>query len=293
MQRQGDVVYFESFCQTSKTGHHEFIRFAVLAKLVGAMLSSDTDLETGITEKIALTKKKSSKKKAKSTPVVPTDHGKNEGDDPHWAYEPPEGAQLLDHSIDAGEFEWDAIKNDQDTEIWLIRVPDSVRSDVCSSSRRSEFTHCQIKSKHLKGLEIDSPSSSRTALIGHLSKKNASYDVWCIGGDDAEVVGAEELGGLSCLLPRKRKDGKLYIGKHRRVFHPCSSRSRTCRSSETGVTTYCYLYSAFDSCHRRATTFRVQKSSPVILSKRPSQTCFCTLRCTVSAVSGGGFVDGC
>ena len=96
--------------------------------------SSDSDLETGITEQISLKKTKSTKKKTKPTPVVATDHGKNEGDNPHWAYEPPKGARLLDHAVDAGQFEWDAIKDDEDTEIWLIRVPDSVRGYVLSIS---------------------------------------------------------------------------------------------------------------------------------------------------------------
>lgn len=93
-------------------------------------MSSSSDLETGITQQIIRKKKKPTKKKTKPTPVVAADHGKTEGDDPHWAYEPPEGAVLLDHTVDVGAFEWDTIKDDEDTEIWLIRVPDSVRSNA-------------------------------------------------------------------------------------------------------------------------------------------------------------------
>jgi len=72
-------------------------------------------------------KDKSSKKKSKHTPVIVTEHGKNEGENPHWAYRPPAGAVLLDHKIESKEFEWNAIRDNDDLEIWLIRVPDSVR----------------------------------------------------------------------------------------------------------------------------------------------------------------------
>lgn len=91
-------------------------------------MSSSSDLETPITQQITKEKKeKKVKKKSKPKPaVVAPNEAKNEGDDPHWAYEPPEGAILLDHTVDVGTFEWDALRDDEDTEIWLIRVPDSV-----------------------------------------------------------------------------------------------------------------------------------------------------------------------
>ncbi|KAF8835782.1 hypothetical protein BDN67DRAFT_937572, partial [Paxillus ammoniavirescens] len=154
---------------------------------------SSLGLEDPIVHSNNKKKDKSSKKRSKHTAVVTANHEKNEGDDPHWAYEPPAGAVLLDHTIESKPFEWDAIKDDEDTEIWLIRVPDS------------------IKAKHLEGLEIDPPSSSRTARVGSLARKTATYDVWSIGDDDTEVVGGEELRGLSCLIPRTKKRGKLCI----------------------------------------------------------------------------------
>ncbi|KAF9228851.1 hypothetical protein BS17DRAFT_772585 [Gyrodon lividus] len=154
---------------------------------------SSSDLEAPIVQPKTSKKDKSSKKKSKPTTVITAGHGKNEGDDLHWAYEPPAGAVLLDHAIESKPFEWDALKDDEDTEIWLIRVPDS------------------IKAKHLVELEIDTPSSSRTARVGSITRKNAAYDVWSIGDDDTDVVGGEELRGLSCLLPRKKKKGKLCI----------------------------------------------------------------------------------
>ncbi|KAG1749548.1 hypothetical protein EDB19DRAFT_147213 [Suillus lakei] len=139
--------------------------------------------------------KNKSKKKSKSQPVTVTDHGKNEGENPHWAYKPPPGAKLFDHAFETETFDWDSVQKDDDLEIWLIRVPDSV------------------KPKYLDGLEIDVPSSSssRSGQIGSLSRKNAVYDIWSMGDDDTDFAGAEELRGLSCLLPRRKKSGKLYM----------------------------------------------------------------------------------
>lgn len=137
--------------------------------------------------------KETSKEKSKSQPVTITDHGKNEGENPHWAYKPPPGSKLFDHAFENETFDWDSVQKDDDLEIWLIRVPDSV------------------KPKNLDGLEIDAPSSSRSGQVGSLSQKNAVYDIWSMGDDDTEFAGAEELRGLSCLLPRRRKKGKLYI----------------------------------------------------------------------------------
>lgn len=137
--------------------------------------------------------KDKSKKKSKSQPVTVTDHGKNEGENPHWRYKPPPGSKLFDHAPETETFDWDSIQKDDDLEIWLIRVPDSV------------------KPKNLDGLEIDAPSSSRSGQVGSLSQKSAVYDIWSMGDDDTDFAGAEELRGLSCLLPRIKKSGKLYI----------------------------------------------------------------------------------
>lgn len=67
-----------------------------------------------------------SKKKSKPQPVIVAGSGKNEGDNPHWAYKPPPDSELFDQSLEGETFEWDSIKKDDDLEIWLIRVPDSV-----------------------------------------------------------------------------------------------------------------------------------------------------------------------
>jgi hypothetical protein len=39
---------------------------------------------------------------------------------------PLAGSTLLEEDVDAGEFDWDKINDDEDLELCLIRVPDSV-----------------------------------------------------------------------------------------------------------------------------------------------------------------------
>ena len=72
----------------------------------------------------------------------------------------------------------------------------------------------QIKAKHLNGLQLSLESSSRTNKIGTFSKKIAGFDIWSIGedGHGGQEVGAEELKGLSALVPRKKKSGRLFTG---------------------------------------------------------------------------------
>ena len=69
--------------------------------------------------------KKSSKNKGKNNSQA-KDQGKNEGIDLNWAFAPPAGYNLLEEDNDAGEFDWDKINDDEDLELCLIRVPDSV-----------------------------------------------------------------------------------------------------------------------------------------------------------------------
>ena len=56
------------------------------------------------------------------------------------------------------------------------------------------------------------PSSAKTARIGSLARKHATYDVWSLGEDSHETVGAEEVKNLSCMVPRKKRDGRLFPG---------------------------------------------------------------------------------
>jgi hypothetical protein len=78
-------------------------------------------------------KAKKSKKKATSAAGL----GRNEGVDPTWAYKPPPDFALLDTSSNelgnAGVFDWDAVADNPDLELWLIRVPEAVRTSSPSS----------------------------------------------------------------------------------------------------------------------------------------------------------------
>lgn len=75
-----------------------------------------------------------SKKKSTNSKVVAEEHGKDEGTNPDWDYVPPEGTVLVDHHIDCEDFDWDAVKNNEDFELWLVRVPESVSLSVMTCS---------------------------------------------------------------------------------------------------------------------------------------------------------------
>jgi hypothetical protein len=75
--------------------------------------------------------------------------------------------------------------------------------------------------KHLEDMNFDSftKSTSKSTRVGHLARGDSTYDVWSVGHDapaDDEnptlAAAGEEADGLSCLLPRKSKSGKLYLG---------------------------------------------------------------------------------
>ncbi|TCD64680.1 hypothetical protein EIP91_003794 [Steccherinum ochraceum] len=153
--------------------------------------------KTKATPKKPAHKKSTQKYKSKATidddePEAPSSEPKNEGTNTGWAYEPPQGVTLADHDVDGEEFDYDALKGNEDLELWIVRVPDS------------------IKPKHLESLQLDAPTSSVTGRMGSFEKRHVQYDVWNLGDDKDEHVGGEELKNLTCLLPRKRKGGKLY-----------------------------------------------------------------------------------
>ncbi|KAF8496848.1 hypothetical protein F5888DRAFT_1614298 [Russula emetica] len=104
---------------------------------------------------------------------------------------------IIDESGDYGDFDYDAVKADDGVELWLVRAPST------------------MKAKNLRDLEIN--SSRVGGLVGDLMRKGTAYDVWSLDPDPAVSgvgVGAEELNGLSVLLPCKRKGGKkLYLAQ--------------------------------------------------------------------------------
>ncbi|KAK0458612.1 uncharacterized protein EV420DRAFT_1224310, partial [Desarmillaria tabescens] len=133
---------------------------------------------------------KKSKDKGKTKAQV-DDHGKNEGTDPNWAYQPPEGV-VLQENADSGEFDWDSLNDDEELELWLIRVPEN------------------MKIKYLENVTIEMPQGSSSANIGKISRKSHSYDVWNVGNDGGPF-GGDEVGDLECLLPRKSKKDDMYL----------------------------------------------------------------------------------
>lgn len=62
-------------------------------------------------------------------------------------------------------------------------------------------------------MKLEASTSVKTTKVGSVDRKHTSYDVWSLGEDQTEHVGGEEIKGLSCLLPRQKKGGKLYQGK--------------------------------------------------------------------------------
>ena len=124
-----------------------------------------------------------------------------------------------------------------------------------------------MKAKNLRDLEIN--SSHRVpvgGLVGDIMRKGTAYDVWALdphpaaaassssasgdqGGSGGKIssstaqvadVGAEELNGLSVLLPSKRKGGKLYLGASR---VPCPFR-RWPRTVSKGYSFLLFFFSA-------------------------------------------------
>jgi len=98
-----------------------------------------------------------------------------------------------------GDFDWDALNGNPDLELWLVRIPEGV------------------KPKYLETAQLGFPpgakrDNKKSAKLGMLQRKHIAYDIWSVGDDEPEElpIGGEEVKGLSCLLPRKSKKGKLY-----------------------------------------------------------------------------------
>jgi hypothetical protein len=84
------------------------------------------------------------KAKAKAKDSLQDGRGRNEGTDPTWNYAPPAGAVLVTDDVDAGEFDWDTINDNDDLELWLIRVPDSVGL-ILKIYRKSVSHFCEFR----------------------------------------------------------------------------------------------------------------------------------------------------
>lgn len=74
----------------------------------------------------------------------------------------------------------------------------------------------QVKSKVMESFLVDSlpKKASKTAKISSYTRKNKTYELYNLGKDneDETTIGGEELRTMTCLLPRKSKKGKLFMG---------------------------------------------------------------------------------
>lgn len=123
--------------------------------------------------KVASTSTKHKKDKSKkqkslaSTTTIP-DAGKNEGADQNWAFQPPPGVKPISTNEDNGEFDWDAVKEDEDVEVWVMRVPENVRPAF-------HLSHIRFDSDLFDSLNRLNQSTSKdyllTSRILHLQEK--------------------------------------------------------------------------------------------------------------------------
>lgn len=96
-------------------------------------------LSSALAGKSKKSKKNKEKGKLKDNPPVQATasvegHAKNEGHDPNWAYKPPDGMVVLDMPQVDDDFDWDSLNNDENKELWIVRVPEGV------SLNSSDFT---------------------------------------------------------------------------------------------------------------------------------------------------------
>ncbi|KAF9009580.1 hypothetical protein BDQ17DRAFT_1235514 [Cyathus striatus] len=187
--------------------------------------SSSSSSRTPSPEPLSTTSKTKAKAKATPKSKTTTDPAKSAKYEESKAYVPPPDMELQSDVVDAGEFDWDTINGDKDTELWLIRVPQSV------------------KPKHLAGTPIHPSLASKTTRIGTLNRKHATFDIWNVGDeDDKETpVGGEEIKSLHCLLPRKSKKGLLYPAPKpitRHILVSAQTVEPTHDAEKTGPQTY-------------------------------------------------------
>ncbi|KAF8507995.1 hypothetical protein JB92DRAFT_3121325 [Gautieria morchelliformis] len=162
-----------------------------------------------LAEKTKSKKKHRDKGKSKEKVIASTageHHGRNEGVDPNRA---TYGMAVLDTSQVDEEFDWDLLKDDENKELWILRVPEG------------------FKTKLLDELEIQPPLKNPGAKLSSFERKRAKYDIWSVGHSnhtvepnaDARASRGEEIKGLSCLLPRKKKHGKFYLAPKQIAQH--------------------------------------------------------------------------
>ena len=94
------------------------------------MSSSRASSSSPEPELVSAKSKKGKKAKGAHPSADAEKHGRNEGEDASLAYKPPEGYVAMKHSTEDTEFDWDAINNDENLELWVVRVPDGVGTQL-------------------------------------------------------------------------------------------------------------------------------------------------------------------
>jgi len=85
---------------------------------------SDSESGSSASSRRSSPPRQSKKKSAKLTKRPAAQDPAEKGD--NWDFTPPAGSTLLEENPDLGDFDWDAVKNNEDLELWLVRLPDSV-----------------------------------------------------------------------------------------------------------------------------------------------------------------------
>lgn len=178
----------------------------------------------------------------------------------------PPGAVPLSDLLNAKEFDYDELKDNDDLELCIIRLPDGVR----------RYTHTlpisvlklwksQVKPKNLDNLKLTLPPSASTSSmrVGTLSKKNAAYDIWSVrdeASDETTVAGGDEVLGLSCLVPRKNKGGKLFTGAYTFLALLSSSLIKMFHAHE--CVQLLFIYTQLRNLLSTTSSFPLNPSSP-------------------------------
>ncbi|KZV90804.1 hypothetical protein EXIGLDRAFT_770472 [Exidia glandulosa HHB12029] len=151
--------------------------------------SSDSEPERMVVD---TTKTKSTKGQGKVRSAARVDDSGSDHDEVrrHAAYAPPPQFTLLNTIQTDADFDWDAVEKDDDLELWLIRVPEG------------------FKSKQLESASLQAPTR-KSAQLGSIKRKSGSTVTHIVKRAE-EDDGAEEMSNLRCLLPRKRKGGKMF-----------------------------------------------------------------------------------
>lgn len=167
------------------------------------------------------TRTKSKGKVAQKSFNVVTGEPRNEGENTDWAYKPPDGMVALDMSEVDEDFDWDAFEGDENKELWIIRIPEGVRDYFHGLSANTDSL-AKFKAKQLNDLEIPVPTGASGSKLTTIELKRSKYEVWSAGPKEYVVQGesgvpgqppvGEEVGSLTCLLPRTKEKGELYVG---------------------------------------------------------------------------------